>query len=191
MLKDLLLKNRSYRTFDENIRPDRKMLLSLVELTRIIPSSSNLQPLKFFVSCEDDTNEKIFSLTRWGGALPALKLPPAGKKPTAFIVVCLDENLTKGNSMFLKDVGIASQTIMLGATELGFGGCMIGSAPPDKVRDALGLAENIIPSLVLAIGKPDETILLEDMPIGGKQTYYRDENGLHHVPKRTLEEILL
>lgn len=189
MLKDLVVKNRSYRGFDESHTIERETLLELVDLTRFTASSVNLQPLKYYVACEKETVGKIQSLTRWAGALSHLNLPYPGTRPTAFIVICQDNSISASAAM-LKDVGIAAQTITLGAAEKGLGCCMIGSYDTAKLQNALNLPEHISPKLVIAIGKPAETVVLTDAK-DGKTTYYRDENGVHYVPKRSLEEILL
>jgi nitroreductase len=93
-------------------------------------------------------------------------------------------------TVFARDFGIAAEVIMLSATEDGFGGCMIGSFSPTKISEILALPEGIVPNLVIALGKPDETVTLVDV-VDGQTKYYRDEAGNHYVPKRSLEEILL
>ena len=189
MFKDLVMKNRTYRGYDENYRIDRATLLELIDLTRYTAASANLQPLKYFAAADKETVDKIQSLTKWAGALPQLNLPYPGTRPTAFIVICQDNSISASDGM-LKDVGIVAQTITLGAVEKGLGCCMIGSFNLPKLKEALSLPEHIDPKLVVAIGKPTETIVLTEA-IDGKTTYYRDENGVHYVPKRPLEEIVL
>lgn len=189
MFKDLVMKNRTYRGYDESCKIDRATLLELIDLTRYTAASANLQPLKYFAAADKETVDKIQPLTKWAGALPQLNLPYPGTRPTAFIVICQDNSISASDGM-LKDVGIVAQTITLGAVEKGLGCCMIGSFNPTKLKEALSLPEHIDPKLVVAIGKPAETVVLTDA-IDGKTTYYRDENGVHYVPKRPLEEILL
>ena len=189
MLKDLVLKNRTFRGYDESHKVDRATLLELIDLTRYTASSANLQPLKYFAAADAETARKIQSLTKWAGALPELHLPREGSRPTAFIVICQDNSISPAVAM-LKDVGIVAQTITLGAAEKGLGCCMIGSFPAPKMMEALGLPEHIEPKLIIAIGKPAETVVLTEAA-DGKTTYYRDENDVHYVPKRPLEEILL
>lgn len=189
MFKDLVMKNRTYRGYDENYQIDRATLLELIDLTRYTASSANLQPLKYFAAADKETVDKIQPLTKWAGALPQLNLPYPGTRPTAFIVICQDNNISSATAM-LKDVGIVAQTITLGAAEKALGCCMIGSFNLPQLKEALALPEHIDPKLVIAIGKPAETIVLTDAE-DGKTTYYRDENGVHYVPKRPLEEILL
>ena len=189
MFKDLVIKNRTCRGFDESYRIDRATLLELIDLTRCTAASANLQPLKYFAAADKETVDKIQPLTKWAGALSHLNLPYPGTRPTAFIVICQDNAISSSNGM-LKDVGIVAQTITLGATEMGLGCCMIGSFDLLKLKETLALPENIEPKLVIALGKPAETIVLTDAK-DGNTTYYRDENGVHYVPKRPLNEILL
>ena len=186
--KDLVLKNRSQRTFDESRKITREELVSLVALARISPSAANRQPLKYFLSADEKTNAVIQPLTGWGGSLPQLKLPPEGHRPTAFIVICVDKGITPETRHADKDVGIAAQTMLLGAAEMGLSGCMIGSFKPG-LKEALLLPENLEIALVVAFGKGEEEIEIVDAADSVK--YYRDEAGRHYVPKRTLEEIIV
>jgi nitroreductase len=105
------------------------------------------------------------------------------------VVICIDQGVSD-KKIFDKDVGIAAQTIMLSAVEAGLGGCMIGNFNSAKLAEALGLREDLVPSLVLGLGKPDEEIIIEDIGEKGS-TYYRDAEGKHRVPKRALEDIIL
>lgn len=190
MLKDLVLKNRSYRGYDENRKISREELKDMVEHARLTPSSVNKQPLKYYLAYTKDIVDKIQSYTHWAKALPR-KVPYTGHYPTAFIVICQDKTISPALDAFLKDVGITAQTILLRATEMGLGGCMIGSFDKVKLHECLRLEEHIQTLLVVAIGKPDEIIVLEDVKDSKDTVYYRDEQDIHHVPKRKLEDILL
>lgn len=191
MLIDLLKKNRSYRGYDDSFRIDRSMLEELIDCTRYTASSVNIQPLKYFAASEPETVALIQTLTHWAGKLKELHLPREGHRPTAFIVICQDMSVSDSPTMFQRDIGIAAQTILLAATEKGLGGCMIGSFEKNTLKKALSLPEQIEPMMVLAIGKPDETVLLTEVGPGGSTDYYRDENDVHFVPKRALKDILL
>ena len=136
-LKDLLLTSRSYRSFDPNHPITRDTLVSIAETIGLVPSSRNLQPLKLRLVYEQDELDRVLPHTRWAGYLPECKLPPAGHAPTGYIVVCFDSALAPSADPFQRDVGICAQTILLAATEAGYGGCMIGSFSPDGICDAL------------------------------------------------------
>ena len=190
MLKELILKNRSYRSFDESVRIRREELLSFVDHARYAPSSINLQMLKFRLVFTPEECDKMLANTRWAGKLKDISLPPKGHAPTAYVVICADASVIATAEKFAKDVGICAQTIMLAATEAGYGGCMIGSFSPAQLSADLALPEYLIPQLVLALGKPDETVVLTDPDANGDVTYYR-ENGIHYVQKRRLEDLIV
>ncbi len=190
MLKDLLLASRSYRSFDESVKITKEQLADWVDCTRYAPSSINLQMLKFCAVTDPSLCARLLSGTRWAGKIKDMKLPPEGHAPVAYIVICADKNVVPTAESFDKDVGICAQTIMLAAAEAGFGGCMIGSFSLDEVEKILELDENLIPKLVLALGKPDECVELVDEADDGSVTYYR-ESGIHYVQKRKLDNILI
>lgn len=188
MLKDLVKQNRSRRGFDESRLISREELLDMVDCARICPSAMNAQPLKYALVNDPETVKALQPFTVWARRLAALHLPREGERPTAFIVICADESI-RSVAASKTDVGIAAQTILLRAVEMGLGGCMIESIMKDKIQSLLGLPEQIVPSLVIGLGKPTETVVLTETD--GDTGYYRDENDVHYVPKRKLEDILL
>lgn len=189
-LEQLVRKNRSYRGYDESVSVTSKQLYQLLSCVRLTPSSTNLQPLKFLVTNTPEENAKIFPYTKWAGKLSHLHLPYQGHRPTAYVVIFIDRTIAQNPTPFLKDVGIAAQTLLLGAVEQGLGGIMIGSFDHDAILKEFSLPDTLQPELVVALGKPDETIVLEDAE-GGEVSYYRDAQDVHHVPKRPLEELIL
>ncbi len=187
-IRSLIAKTRSYRRFDGNHTVDRKELLELVELARLSGSSANLQPLKYVISCSREVNEKIFATLGWAGYLRDWPGPIAGERPTAYIVILVDTNIRSAAG---EDIGIATQSIMLGACERGLGGCMIGSVRREQLRQQLGIPGHLDISFVLALGKPAEQVVIEDLGEGRAVEYYRDAEGIHHVPKRCLQELVV
>ena len=183
--RELVLKNRSTRAFDPDRRISREELEQLVDLARLTPSAVNLQPLKYLLSWQEETNALILAHTAWAGLLKDISLPPEGKGPAGYIVICTDTRIAKNAAT---DVGIAAQTILLGAAEKGLSGCMIGAIDP-KLHDLLGLKEQYRISLIVALGKGAEDIRLTETK-GNDTAYYR-EGDAHYVPKRPLEEILI
>ncbi len=183
--RELVLKNRSTRAFDPERRISREELEQLVDLARLTPSAVNLQPLKYLLSWQEETNALILAHTAWAGLLKDISLPPEGKGPAGYIVICTDTRIAKNAAT---DVGIAAQTILLGAAEKGLSGCMIGAIDP-KLHDLLGLKEQYRISLIVALGKGAEDIRLTETK-GNDTAYYR-EGDAHYVPKRPLEEILI
>ena len=191
MILELVKKNRSYRGFDETRRVEKEELVQMVNCARLSASSVNIQPFRYYLAWEKEEVDRIQPLTGWARNLPQLKLPHEGMCPTAFIIICQDTEISDSLPRFQKDVGIAAQTILLAATEMGLGGCMIGNFKAGQVKEALKLPENLAPQLIVAIGKPAETIVLKEIEEGEPTAYYRDENDVHYVPKRKLEDVIL
>lgn len=188
-IKDLIKQSRSYRSFDPNAPINRQLLTDFVDCARLSPSSRNLQALKFRLVTEDAELHQVLSNTKWAGLLSQMEIPPKGHAPTAYIVICIDTSLTDALAPFQRDVGICAQSILLAATEGGYGGCMIGSFSADAIKSALALPAHLAPQLVIALGKPDEAVEIVDVQ-NGNVAYYR-ENGVHYVPKRALEELIV
>ncbi len=188
MIKDLILKNRSYRRFYEDQIVERQTLLDLVDLARLSPSSANLQPLKYFISCDTKTNARIFPWLGWAGYLSDWDGPQEGERPAAYIIILGDATIKERINC---DHGIAAQSILLGATEKGLGGCIIASIKRDELRKTLSIPNHLQILLVLALGKPREKVVLEQVGADGNIEYWRDANGVHHVPKRALSDIVV
>lgn len=189
MIKDLVLRNRSYRRFYQNENISLETLKELIELARNTAASVNFQVLKYKLVNEEEENEKVFESLAWAGLLKDWKGPEEGERPSAYIIVLCDKTISQSKPI---DVGIAAQTILLGAAEKELGGCMFGSIKREKLAEDfdIDLGRYSI-ELVVALGKPKETVKLVDLPENGSTAYYRDENGVHYVPKRPLEEIIL
>ncbi len=166
----------------------RDTLASFVECARLSPSSRNLQVLKFRLVHTEKECELVLPLTRWAGLIKDETIPPIGHEPTAYVVICFDTTLADSLAPFQRDVGICAQSIMLAATEQGFGGCMIGSFHAANLQGALSIPSHLLPQLVLALGKPDETVKL--CAAENENVAYYRANGVHYVPKRALEEII-
>ena len=188
---ELVKKNRSYRGYDENRRITRGELARMVDCARFAPSSVNRQPFCYYLAAEQAQLDLIQPLTGWARALPEKRLPYPGRRPTAFIVICQNTAWEKDLNRFQRDVGIVAQTMLLAAVEMGLGGIMIGNFSPEKLAAVLALPENLVPMLIVAVGKPAETIVLTEAKPGESLNYYRDENDTHYVPKRPLDEIIL
>jgi nitroreductase len=188
MLRDLITRSRSIRRFHQHVAIPRETLQELVDLARLSPTGANRQPLKFVLSCEPPLNATIFPYLAWAGYLADWPGPAEGERPSAYIILLGDTAVT---ATFGCDHGIAAQSIMLGAVEKGLGGCLIGSVQRDKLREALGLPVRYEILLVLALGRPKETVVLEAVGPSGDIRYWRDAEGVHHVPKRSLLDLIL
>ena len=190
MLKDLVLHNRSYRCYDSSVKISNDLLFELISLARLTASTGNVQPLKYFISASEETNSLIFPLLRW--AKPAVSPLDTDEsvRPTAYICMFVDTNLVPALHSAYIDAGLAAQTILLGASEQGLGGCIITNF--DKVRLKRELMVTIgayEPLMVIALGSPNEDIVLEET--GYETKYYYDGDGVRHVPKRQLMDILI
>ncbi len=188
MLRDLIIKNRSCRRFLESKKIEPGVLKDLIDLARLSPSGSNLQPLKYIISNEPTMNAKIFPHLGWAGYLTNWDGPGEGERPAAYILILGDTLIKKS---FSCDHGIAAQSIMLGACEQGLRGCIIASINREKLRQDLNISGQYELLLILALGMPREKIALETVGKDGSIKYWRDKEGVHHVPKRKLEDIIL
>ena len=191
MFKDLVKHSRSYRGYDESRKISREELLEFADCARFAPSSVNRQPFRYYLANEPEQLAVIQPLTGWARALPGKGLPYPGHRPTAFIVICQDTDWEKDIARFQKDVGIVAQTMLLAAAEKELGGIMIGNFSPEKLSAALSLPANLVPVLIVAFGKPDETVVLTEVSPGEPLNYYRDDADVHYVPKRRLEDVIL
>ncbi len=188
MLKNLVLKNRSYRRFDNSVAIPMSTLEELVDLAGACPSAANKQPLRFILSTSPKDNDAIFDCLKWAAYLKDWDGPTPTERPSAYIVMC---NTAKDWDFAKFDLGIMGQTMLLGAVEKGFGGCMVGAIDREKLRGHFALAPELEVSLVLALGKPAEDVRIVDLPADGSIKYYRDEAGKHYVPKRSRSELIL
>jgi nitroreductase len=188
MFKEMVLKNRSYRRFYEEVAISLETLRELVDLARLSASARNLQPLKYVLCCDRAMNAAVFTTLAWASYLTDWPGPVEGERPSAYIVVLGDTALTQS---FGVDHGIAMQSILLGATERGLGGCMIGSIQRERLRAILQISEQHDILNVVALGKPKEIVALDPVGPDGSIKYWRDGAAVHHVPKRALEEIIV
>ncbi len=182
MIRDLVLKNRSYRRFYQDVSIDTETMRELIDLARLCPSAANQQALRYMISNDPEMNAKIYPHVRIDNN------PPEGERPSAYVIILEDTGI---QSWAHVDLGIAAQTIQLAAVEKGFGGVMIGNIIKDDLRKALDIPEKYNILLILALGKPMETMVIEDQSKVGVGQQWWDKDRVRHVPKRPLDEILL
>jgi nitroreductase len=186
--EDLILRNRSYRRFYEDFEIDLEVLKKLVGYARLSASSGNIQGLKFCLSADRTKNEKIFRHLQWAFYLKGWNGPEKGERPSAYIIILGDTDI---HSTIEIDVGIAAQSILLGATSMGLGGCMFGSVNRVGLRKELHIPKKFQIPLTIAIGKPKENVVIEQVDSAGNIQYWRDEEMIHHVPKRSLDKLIV
>lgn len=184
----LVREARSCRRFDESAPLTQVDLNWLLECARLAPSGRNAQELRFITVVSGPVLDQLFPLTRWAGALKDWNGPQQGERPTAFIAVLMPE---RGGSLLCYDVGIACQTIQLAATSRGWGACMIQSFERDKAEELLKIPTTLKIALLVGLGAAVEKRVVATMPQDGSFSYWRDSAGVHYVPKRSLDELLL
>jgi nitroreductase len=188
MIHDLIRQNRTYRRFYQEEEIDRPVLEELIDLARLSASGSNLQPLKYIIANQPERNRLIFPYLKWAGYLKDWDGPKEGERPAAYLIVLGDKEISTN---FFWDHGLACQSILLGACEKGLGGCMFGSVDRQGLRNTLKLPDRYELLVVIALGKPKETVVLEEVTDTGDIKYWRDANGVHHVPKRKLQDLIV
>jgi len=188
LFADLVRENRSRRRFYQDVSINYGILKELVDLARLTPSVRNQQPLKYIVSNTAEKNDKIFSCLSWALDLKGWGGPAEGERPSAYIILLGDTEIAK---TIMCDHGIAAQTIMLGAVDKGLGGCIMASIKKDQLRELLAIPERYEILLTLALGKPKEQVIVEPIGKSGDVKYWRDSLGVHHVPKRALDDIII
>lgn len=188
MIEDLVRQTRSCRRFKQNRPIFLDTLKELVNLGRLSASAANRQPLRYILSCDPETNTQIFDCLAWAAYLKDWKGPAEGERPAAYIVMLGDTEIT---SQFWCDDGIAGQSILLGAREKGIAGCMLGTIQHDRLRKVLNIQNRYKIMLVIALGEPAEKVVIETVGPDGDIRYWRDEQGVHHVPKRPLSDVII
>ena len=188
MIKDLILQNRSCRRFYQDAAVELETLREFVGLARLSASGANRQPLKYILSCDPEKNALIFSHLGWAGYFKDWSGPSEGERPSAYIIILGDTEISKN---YFCDHGIAAQSILLGAREKGLAGCIHGGVKKNELSEALGIPPSYEILLVLSLGKPKETAIIETMGPDEDYKYWRDEGGVHHVPKRSLDDIIV
>ena len=187
-LENLIRTNRSYRRFHQETAIETKTLREMVNLARLSASAANRQPLKYILVNEHAQNAQVFSTLGWAGYLKDWAGPQEGERPAAYIIILNDTEIAKTAKY---DAWIAVQSILLGARARGLGGCIFASVRRSKLMEAFQIPEQYEVLLVLALGKPLEQVQVDPLGQDGDIKYWRDEEGVHHVPKRSLDEIII
>jgi nitroreductase len=186
-LADLIIKTRTYRRFDESFKVEYDILKELIGLARLSASGANKQPLKYLIFNTPENCKRVFPYAVWAGYLKEWPGPEPGERPSAYIIILGDTSISE---TFGVDHGIAAQSIMLGASEAGLGGCMIGSIRKEDLRKEFEIPSKYEILLILAIGKTVEKVVIDELKDGDVK-YWRDNEKTHHVPKRNIEDLIL
>jgi nitroreductase len=189
MISGLVEKNRSYRKFHEEVEVSQETLKELVNLARLSGCGMNMQSLRYMLITVKADREKVYPYIKWAAFLKDWGGPKEGQRPSAFILLLKDTG--KNSFVVQTDMGIACQSILLGAVEKGLGGCIIGALDKDKLKDAFSIREDLELQYAIAIGKPDQNVIIDDIELGQDTKYWADKDGNHHVPKIRLEDIII
>ena len=190
-MQEIIARTRTFRRFNQKESIPTSVLHELIDLARLGGSARNCQPWQFMVVNTAEMCAQIYPHLGWAGYLSDWKGPNEGERPSAYILCLLNQKRLKGSTGEAQfDLGVASQNILLGAMEKRIGGCRIGAFSPELAR-LFKMEEHLQLSLVIALGKPRETVIVEECKNDDDIKYWRDEQGIHHVPKRSLESCLV
>lgn len=184
---NLVEEARTCRRFDESRPLSGADLIWLLECARRAPSARNAQALRFITISTGPVLNGLLPLVRWAGALKDWDGPSPGERPTAFVAFLMPE---KSSDLLFVDLGICGQTIQLAAASRGWGACMIQSFDHAKASELLQTPAGLKLSLLMALGVAVEKRVIAPMPKDGSCAYWRDSKGVHHVPKRSLAELV-
>ena len=190
-MQEIIAKTRTFRRFIQKERISLTTLEELIDLARLGGSARNGQPWQYMMINTPELCAKVFPFLGWAGYLTDWKGPVEGERPSAYILCLLNKQRLKGSESEAQfDLGVATQNLLLGAMEKRIGGCRIGAFNP-QLASLFDMPDHLQLSLIIALGKPRETVILEECKNDEDIRYWRDEHGVHHVPKRTLESCLV
>ena len=176
---------RSIRHYEDTPVP-KDLLRQCVDAARLAPSGANLQPLEFVIIDEPDLVSRIFPTIKWAMYIRPAHDPPPGKEPKAYILVLKRKDV---NPVWaLCDVGSAMENIILVALDEGVGSCALLSVDFDAVRSILNVPDEYETALLIALGYPDESPV--EAPFEDSARYWKDDQGVLHVPKKSLDSVL-
>lgn len=182
---EVAISRRSIRRF-KDIPVSRQTLTRCINAARLAPSAANLQPLEYVIVDDDHLLPEVFSTLKWAAYISPDGNPPEGRRPRAYVVILKNSSVGVPSSVY--DVGAALQVMILVALEEGIGSCPIASVDRDDLRRILNIPGDYEIPLVLALGYPDERPI--EQSFNGSLKYWKDENGVLHVPKKKLKLVL-
>ena len=181
---ETICQRRTIRRFQQKPLPE-DLLERLVNGARLAPSGANLQPCAYIVVDEPGLVDDLFSCVRWAAYIAPAGDPPPGERPVAYIIVLVD--LARKKTGGEVDAAAAVENILLAAWEEGVGTCWLKSVDRQRVGKILGIPELVTVDSVIAMGYPNEQPVVEEMQ--GSVEYWKDGEGILHVPKRRLKEM--
>ena len=187
---EAVMKRRSIRRFQDKAVP-YETLEKCVNAARLAPSARNSQVCEYIVVDDTELLPQVFTAIKsWAGTLPSDV--PVKYHPKAFIITLINSTVEKelGGSRrdTTIDVGLAAENILLVALEEGLGTCTLMSFAARELKPALNIPDQYEVVLAIALGYPDENPVVETATDNVKR--WADSQGVSHVPKRKLEDIL-
>jgi nitroreductase len=184
MIYEEIVNRRTIRRYQGRKVP-KEILIKCIDAARLSPSSANRQPLKYIIANDEKMLKDVFSTLHWAGYLPEFS-PSEKETPRAYVIILLDKNISEEADY---DAGIVAMSISMVAYDEGLGSCILGAVDRDSLREILRIPENLEILLVVSLGYPAESPVVENIR-GNDVKYWLDEKGVLHVPKRTLKNIV-
>jgi len=181
---DVIISRRTIRRFLQ--KPlDLVLLQKFVNAARLAPSAANLQPLEYIIVTEKKLCAELFDTLGWAAYIQPKWTPHVYERPTAYIVVLVTDGK---NPYYQRDVGFATENIVLAAEAEGVGACVLCNINREMIQNIFRIPNTILVDSVIALGYKDEKSVVEEMTDSVK--YWRDGHDVLHVPKRTLDDIM-
>ncbi|MFQ5819698.1 MAG: nitroreductase family protein [Candidatus Heimdallarchaeota archaeon] len=184
MIYEKITSRRTIRKYSRKEVP-KEVLEKCVDAARLSPSGANRQPLKYLVVNDQKLLKEVFSTLSWAGYLPDYQ-PSEEEMPMAYVVILLDKTIWKDPG---HDAGIAAMSISMVAYDKGFGSCILSSVDREKLKTILNVPEDLDIVFVVALGYSAENSVVDEIKDDDIK-YWLDENGVLHVPKRRLKDIV-
>jgi nitroreductase len=185
-IEEAIYKRRTIRRFKQENIPI-EILKKLIDFARVAPSGSNVQGIEYIIVHKPEIREQLFPLVQWASSLPrGERTPETWRTPTAYIIVLLNTNIKKSYYEF--DIGAAVENILLGVVKYRLGACWMGSINANKIRNLFDIPEFYQITHVISLGYPDEESIIESY--NESFTYWKDDEGVMHVPKKRLDDII-
>ncbi|MCX6671610.1 MAG: nitroreductase family protein [Euryarchaeota archaeon] len=181
---DAIISRRSIRRFQQ--KPiDLEILKKCMNAGRLAPSAANLQPLEYCIVIDKTLGAQLFETLHWAAYIQPKWTPKETERPTAYIVVLVKDTQ---NPYYERDVGFATENIVIAAEGEGLGSCILCNIERVKIQDICKIPLTLAVDSVIALGYKAETSVVEDLKDSVK--YWRDEKDILHVPKRKLDDII-
>lgn len=188
---EVVTKRRSIREF-KDVSVPYDSLEKCVNAARLAPAAMNRQICEYIIVDDEQLLPRVFdTVGSWAGQPRPQEGWAPGRRPKAYIIILINSPLeaefggSKTNTYY--DVGLAAENIMLVALEEGIGSCTVTSFIPNMLRQVLNIPDKFEIAMVLALGFPDESPVLEVATDSVKRWF--DDEGMLHVPKRELKDI--